>query len=66
MIGITTALFAWLTTGKNIYEQWQAWPNVVIATAVIITLGSLVPIIRGKPRYAFGPFEPNLEVNVGR
>lgn len=66
MVGITAAIYVWVTTGKNIYQQWQEWPGVVLATFTIITFASLVPIVRGQPRYRFGPFEPNAEIVIGR
>lgn len=66
MVGITAAIYVWVTQGKNIYQQWQEWPGIVLFTFTVITFASLVPIVRGQPRYRFGPFEPNAEIVIGR
>lgn len=46
MIGNVLAWIAFATTGKNIYQQIQGWPQPVFAVFALIAVGTLVPILR--------------------
>lgn len=50
MLGFIAALGAELFTGKTVFEQTAQAPNAIIATFVIFTIATLVPILRGVPR----------------
>lgn len=66
MIGFVAAVAAYSSTGKNIWEQIQSWPQPVAAVFAILTVATLVPIVRGYPRKDFGPFKADAEVILGR
>lgn len=66
MLGFALAVAGYLTTGKNVWEQFAGWPGLVFGTFGIIAIASLIPITRGLPRTDFGPFKATSEVYIGR
>lgn len=66
MLGFALALFGEITTGRDIVSQVQNAPTFTVGTFALFIIASLVPILRGQQRKAFGIFSPIAEVNIGR
>lgn len=66
MLGIAAALTAEGVTGKNIFQQVQAYPQSIAATFALWIVASLVPILRGVPRKGNAVFTSGGEINLGR
>ena len=60
MLGFTAALGAELATGQSVFTQFNEAAAPIIATAVIFTIASLVPMLKGSNKEAFGPFTPQV------
>ena len=61
MLGFTAALGAELASGQSVFTQFNEAAVPIIATAVIFTVASLVPMLKGSdPKQAFGPFTPQV------
>lgn len=72
MLGCVAALAAELTQHTTVFEQFRAAPVPIIGTFVLITVASLIPILKGVPRYGgkrwggLAAFTPDAEITVGR
>jgi len=66
MLGFALAVFFETTTGMNVFEQVAAHPKATIGTFLLFIVASLVPILRGQPRYGNSLFKPDVEITVGR
>jgi hypothetical protein len=64
MLGFTAALGAELATGQSVFTQFNEAAAPIIATAVIFTIASLVPITKGSNKEAFGPFTPQVSIKA--
>jgi hypothetical protein len=62
MLGLFAAIGAELATGQTVFTQFENATPVVLATWAIISLASLVPILKGASQdEAFGPMTPKAE-----
>lgn len=62
MLGVLAALGAEFATGESVFTQFENATPVVLATWAVISLASLVPILRGASQEeAFGPLTPKAE-----
>lgn len=67
MLGFVAALGAELSSQESIFQQIADGPKGLIAlTFVLFSIASLVPILKGTKREAFGFFTPNAEQTNGR
>ena len=66
MLGIVSALGVELVTGKNVFEQVQAYSAPIFFTFALWIVASLVPILRGVPRRGNAVFKSGAEINFGR
>jgi len=67
MLGFVAALGAEVASGKTTLAQFGDAPAAIIATAVIFSLASLAPVLKGaNPNEAFGPLTPAAEKLNGR
>ena len=66
MLGLIAALTAEAATGKNVFQQAQAYPGFIAATFALWTVASLVPILRGVPRKGNFIFTSGRELINGR
>lgn len=67
MLGLFAAVGAELATGESAWAQFQSATPIVLATWAIISVASLVPLLKGAdPTASFGPFTRAAEVANGR
>eukprot|EP00955_Chlamydomonas_euryale_P046431 353425-Chlamydomonas_euryale.AAC.3 len=67
MLGFVAAMFAELSTGQPVLQQWAEVPTVVFGTVALITVASLVPFLQGsKNNQTVGPWRPSAELLNGR
>lgn len=66
MLGFVAALGAELTTQTTVMEQFRQAPLAISATVLVLVVATLVPILRGAKREAFGPLTPAAEVRGWR
>jgi hypothetical protein len=66
MLGFALAVFFETTTGQNVFQQVADHPKATIAVFVTFIVATLVPILRGQPRYGNALFKPDVEIIVGR
>lgn len=66
MLGVVSALAVEFTTGKNVFEQVQAYSAPIFFTFLLWIVASFVPILRGVPRKGNAIFGSNSEINFGR
>jgi hypothetical protein len=67
MLGLFAAIGAEVATGESFFTQFSEATPVVLATWAIISVASLVPIMRGAdPTAAFGPMTHTAEMANGR
>jgi hypothetical protein len=66
MLAFVSALGAELFTGKTAFQQFSCEPTGAILAAAMFAVASLVPVVQGAKREAFGPFSPAAEMLNGR
>lgn len=73
MLGFVAAVAAELRTGATVGEQFSKTPGAIAGVFALFIVASLVPILRGVPRYGgekwtFGvnAFTPDAELVIGR
>lgn len=66
MLGFVFAAMAESATGQNVIEQLRSRPAFVALTVGLITIASLVPILRGVPRVGNRIFSSDAEIVNGR
>jgi len=66
MLAFVSALFAELSSGESVLKQWADEPTGVLLTFVLFSAASLIPMMNGANREAFGPFSPKAEELNGR
>lgn len=66
MIAFVAALGAELSSGESVLKQFSEAPAGILATFVLFSAASLIPIFKNQKREAFGPFTPNAEIQNGR
>lgn len=67
MLGLLAAVGAELSTGESALTQFQDATPIVLATWALISVASLVPLLRGAdPTAAFGPLTHTAEMANGR
>jgi hypothetical protein len=66
MLAFVSALFAELSSGESVLKQWGDEPTGVLLTFVLFSAASLIPMMNGANREAFGPFSPKAEELNGR
>lgn len=66
MLAFVSALFAELSSGETVVSQFKDEPTGVLLTFVLFASASLIPMIQGTTREAFGPLTPKAEELNGR
>ena len=66
MLAFVSAFFAELSSGESVLKQWADEPTGVLLTFVLFSAASLIPMMNGANREAFGPFSPKAEELNGR
>lgn len=66
MLGFVAAAGAEFSSHETVARQFSDAPAAIVAVAVLFTAASLVPILRGTKREAFGPLTPESELWNGR
>ena len=66
MLGVFAALFAEVRTGQNVFEQWNQATFPIIATFILFTVATAVPVFRGQPRKGNAVFSSDAELVNGR
>jgi hypothetical protein len=62
MVGILLGALGESKTGLTIVQQTQSQSILVLLTSMMVTYGSLVPILNGAMREPFGNFTPRAEI----
>lgn len=66
MLGVFAALGAEFATGKNVFEQFSAYPAFIILTFFTFTLATCIPVFKGVPRKGNDFFSSDAELVNGR
>ena len=66
MLAFISAFFAEISSGESVLKQWGDEPTGVLLTFILFSAASLIPMINGANREAFGPFSPKAEELNGR
>ena len=66
MVAIVAALGAELSTQESVLTQLGDAPLSVLALVMATTVASIVPILKGAKKEAFGPFTADAEMANGR
>lgn len=66
MLGFVAALGAELSTHETVISQFRQAPLAIGGVVALITVATVVPIIRGVRRDSFGFLTPSAEVYNGR
>jgi hypothetical protein len=67
MIGVLAAIGAEVATGESFFTQFSEATPVVLATWALISVASLIPVMKGAdPTAAFGPLTHTAEMANGR
>lgn len=66
MIAFVAALGAELSSGESVLRQFGESSTGVILTAVLFSAASLIPMLKGVKKEAFGPLTPAAEMTNGR
>eukprot|EP00775_Hariotina_reticulata_P011458 gene11458-11604_t len=67
MLGVLAAIGAEFATGESFFTQFSEATPVVLATMGIISVASLIPVMKGAdPTAAFGPLTHTAEMANGR
>lgn len=62
MLAVFAAIGAELSTGESVLTQFEGATPVVLATWLLFSVASLVPLFKGAdPKASFGPFTPQAE-----
>lgn len=60
------ALFAEISSQETVGQQFTEAAVPIVLTAVVFAAASLVPMLKGAKREAFGPLTPDVEIFNGR
>jgi len=67
MLGFLAAMGAEFASQETVAQQVSEGPKALIfGTFLLFTIASLVPILKGTKKEAFGPFTPAAEMTNGR
>ena len=66
MLGFIAALFAEISSQETVSQQFGDAALPIVLTAVVFAAASLVPMLKGAKREAFGPLTPDVELFNGR
>lgn len=67
MLGVLAAIGAEVATGESFFTQFSEATPVVLATWALISVASLIPVMKGAdPTAAFGPLTHTAEMANGR
>ena len=66
MLGFVATFFAELASGKSTGEQFASHPIGILFHWALFAVASLIPIVLGSKKEAFGPLTPEVELLNGR
>ena len=66
MLGVASALALEFTSGKNIFQQVEAYPRAIAFVSLLFIVATFVPILRGVPRKGNAIFTSGRELINGR
>ena len=66
MLGFVASFFAELASGKSTGEQFASHPISILFHWALFSVASLIPVVLGSKKEAFGPLTPEVELLNGR
>jgi hypothetical protein len=66
MLAFVAAVGPELSSGESVVGQLAQEPTLIALTFVLFSVASLIPMLSGAKREAFGPFSPDAEMLNGR
>ena len=66
MLGVVSALALEFISGKNVFQQIEAYPRPIALVSLLFIVATLVPILRGAPRKGNAVFTSGRELINGR
>ena len=66
MLGFVATFFAELASGKSTGEQFASHPIGILFHWALFAVASLIPVVLGSKKEAFGPLTPEVELLNGR